>query len=94
MYSKTNKMNKYTKTEFFEEYGRKGLIVKVNEDDVETGDYQLFCPEEQDIAKEWQDKGYKIASVFEIENGEDMVVLDNDLGTSHHKIGYLVIEPI
>lgn len=84
-------MKQYTKTEFFEEFGWKGLIVKVNEDDAETGDYQLFCPEEQDIAKEWQDKGYEIASVFEMEEGEDIVVLDNDLGTSPFKIGYLVV---
>ncbi len=85
-------MKQYTKTEFFEEFGRKGFIVKVNNNDVETGDYQLFCPEEQHIAKEWQDRGYVLASVFEMEEGEDIVVLDNDLGTSPFKIGYLVVE--
>jgi hypothetical protein len=84
-------MKQYTKTEFFEEFGWNGLIVKVNEDDAETGDYQLFCPEEQDIAKEWQDKGYEIASVFEMEDSEDIVIIDNDLGSSHHKIGYIII---
>ena len=85
-------MEQFTKTEFFEKYGRKGLIVKVLEHDAETGDYQLFCPEEQHIAKEWQDKGYQVASVFEMEEGEDIVVLDNDLGTSPFKIGYIIVE--
>lgn len=85
-------MKQYTKTEFFEEFGRKGFIVKVNNNDVETGDYQLFCPEEQHIAKEWQDRGCSIASVFETEDGEDIVILDNDLGQAFHKIGYIIID--
>lgn len=85
-------MEQLTKTEFFEKYGRKGMIVKVLDDSPETGDYQLFCPEEQHIAKEWQDKGYQVASVFEMEDGEDIVILDNDLGESHHKIGYIIVE--
>lgn len=83
---------RYTKTEFFEKYDTKGLIVQVNEDDVETGDYQLFCPEEQHIAKEWQDKGYNVASVFETEDGEDIVIFDNDLGSAFHKIGYIIVD--
>lgn len=81
----------YSKTEFFEKYGRKGLLVKVLEDSPEAGDYQLFCPEDMDIAKEWQDKGFQVASVFETEDDEDIVILDNDLGGSHHKIGYLIV---
>lgn len=85
-------MKNYTKTEFFEEFGRKGFIVKVNDNDVETGDYQLFCPEEQHIAKEWQDRGYVLASVFETEDSEDLVTLDNDLGQGFHKIGWMVID--
>lgn len=85
-------MEKHTKTEFFEKYGSRGLIVQVNEGDVETGDYQLFCPEEQHIAKEWQDKGYQVASVFETEDGEDIVILDNDISAGFHKIGYLIVE--
>lgn len=87
-----NKM--YTKTEFFEEFGRKGFIVKVLEDSPEAGDYQLFCPEEMHIAKEWQDKGCVVASVFDGLDGEDWVRLDNDLGESHHKIGYIILDGI
>lgn len=85
-------MERLTKTQFFEQYGRKGYIVQVHEDSPETGDYQLFCPEEMETAKEWQEKGYLIASVFDGGDDEDTVVLDNDLGNAFHKIGYIVVE--
>jgi hypothetical protein len=79
------------KTKFFETYGH--LLVKVNNDDSQTGDYMLYYPEEKYIAKDYLDKGYKVASVFEVENDEDFVVLDNDISYSHHKIGLLVLNP-
>lgn len=85
-------MNQYTKTQFFKEFGDKGLIVPVNQDDPETGDYQLLFPEEQHVAKEWQDKGYLVASVFEMLDQEDIVILDNDLGYGYHKIGYIILD--
>lgn len=81
----------YTKTDFFQKFNKFGILVKVHDNDSETGDFELFCPEEQHIAKQWQDKGYLIASVFERED-EDVVIIDNDLGTSHHKIAYMVLE--
>jgi len=51
------------KTQFFQKYGH--LLVKVNEDDASTGDYMLYFPEEKYIAKDYLDKGYSVASVFE-----------------------------
>lgn len=84
-------MIQYSKTEFFNQYGRKGMIMKVNEDDAEIGDYELLCPEEMDLAKEWKNKGYKIASVFETD-GEDIVILDDELGSSFHKIAYIIVD--
>jgi hypothetical protein len=78
------------KTAFFQKYGN--TLVQVNsEDDVETGMFQLFSPEENDKAKEYLDKGYCIASVFENESEEDLIIIDNDTSSSFHKIGFLVL---
>jgi hypothetical protein len=77
------------KTEFFKNYGRR--LVSVNNDDASTGDYMLYFPEERYIAKKYLDKGYLVASVFEVEDEEDNVELDNDISESHHKIGLLVL---
>ena len=77
------------KTDFFQRYGRQ--LVKVNEDDPETGDYQLFAPEESNRANEYMKAGYTIASIYEDADGTERVELDNDAGTSFHKIGYLVL---
>jgi hypothetical protein len=79
------------KTEFFEEYGHR--LVQVNEDDTESGDYQLFSPEESDLAAFFQKTGYLVASVFEDEDGTERVELDNDSGISFHKIGYPILTP-
>jgi hypothetical protein len=78
------------KTEFFKTYGH--LLVKVNQDDPQTGDYMLYFPEEKHIAKDYLDNGYMVASVFEVENEEDNVLLDNDISNAHHKIGLLILE--
>jgi len=78
------------KTEFFSQYGHR--LVKVNEDDSETGDYQLFAPEESHIAQEYKSSGFIIASIYEGEDGLEYVELDNDAGSSFHKIGYLVLD--
>ena len=77
------------KTEFFSQYGHR--LVKVNEDDSETGDYQLFAPEESHVAQKYIESGYAIASLYEGEDGTEYVELDNDAGTSLHKIGYLIL---
>jgi hypothetical protein len=78
-----------TKTEFYNQYSHR--FVKLHDDDVETGDYQLFHPEERYIAKEWLDKGYNVASVYEVGEGEDNVELDNDISNHPYKIGYIVL---
>jgi hypothetical protein len=78
------------KTKFFQKYGH--LLVKVNEDAADTGDYMLYFPEEKHIAKDYLDNGYMVASVFEVENEEDNVLLDNDISNAHHKIGLLILE--
>ncbi len=77
------------KTKFFQKYGH--LLVKVNEDDPQTGDYMLYYPEEKYIAKQYLDNGYMVASVYEVEDDEDNVELDNDISDSHHKIGLLIL---
>lgn len=77
------------KTEFFSQYGHR--LVKVKEDDSETGDYQLFAPEESHIAQEYKSSGCTIASIYEGEDDLEYVELDNDAGSSFHKIGYLVL---
>jgi hypothetical protein len=78
------------KTEFFQKYGHR--LVEVNNDDASTGDYMLYFPEEKYIAKKYLDKGYQVASVFEVEDDEDNVELNNDISESHHKIGLLVLK--
>jgi hypothetical protein len=77
------------KTEFFKQNGHR--LVSVHEDDKETGNFMLFCPEESHIAQQYLDKGYSIASVFELQDEEDNVELDNDAGYSPFKIGYLIL---
>jgi|LakMenEpi03Aug12_release.lakeMendotaPanAssembly.Ray.scaffolds.fasta_scaffold1374314_3 hypothetical protein len=77
------------KTDFFQKHGHQ--LVKVNNDDAETGDYQLFAPEESNRANEYMKAGYMIASIYEDTDGTERVALDNDAGTSFHKIGYLVL---
>jgi hypothetical protein len=77
------------KTEFFSQY--KHRLVKVNEDDSETGDYQLFSPEESNVAFNYQKLGYIIASIYETKDDIEYVELDNDAGTSFNKIGYLIL---
>jgi hypothetical protein len=52
----------------------------------------LYFPEEKYIAKDYLDKGYSVASVFETEDDEDFVLLDNDISNAHHKIGLLILE--
>ena len=83
-------MKKLTKTEFMCKYGHR--LVKLHNDDVETGDFQLFHPEEKLRAQKYLEQGYEVASVFETENEEDSVVLNNDTGEQFNKIGYLILK--
>jgi len=81
-----------TKTEFFEKNGHR--LVKVWEDDVETGDFMLMAPEEDDLAKEYESKGYIVCTIYEpSQEGEDDVVENEfNLGNNPFKIGYLILE--
>ena len=85
-------MKTYTKTKFFEEYGHR--FAKVKNDDSETGDYMLYCPEEIEEAVNFKKRGFEVASVYD-ECGikEDTVVLNNDPSDAFHKYGFLIIEP-
>lgn len=78
------------KSNFFQKYGHS--LVTVNNDDTETGDFMLFSPEERYIVAEYLNEGYSIASVFEMEDGEDNVELDNDISHSPYKIGFLIMK--
>jgi hypothetical protein len=79
-----------TVTEFMQQYNP----IPVWNDSPETGDYRLYSPQDSSRAWELQQKGHRIASVYE-EITEDnliteQVYLDNDSGAAYHKIGYFV----
>lgn len=78
-----------SKTEFFEQHSHR--FVKVNSDDTETGDFIILHPEERYIAAHYIDIGYDVASIYEVENGEDVIAIDNDISNHPYKIGYLVL---
>jgi glutathione synthase/RimK-type ligase-like ATP-grasp enzyme len=78
----------FSKTDFFAQFGK--FIVKINEDDTETGDYQLFHPEERYIAQDFINNGYTVASVYDRED-EDIVIIENDTSESFMKVGYIIL---
>jgi len=81
---------RYSKTEFFEKFGT-GLV-KVHSDDTETGDFQLFSPEESEDAQRYKRIGFVLASVFDNDDEEDFVIFDNDTSDKPNKIGFLVLD--
>ena len=85
-------ITRMTKTEFFEKNGHR--LVKVWEDDVETGDFMLMAPEEDDMAKNYESKGYEVFTIYEpsSEGEEDIVENEFNLGNNPFKIGYLILE--
>ena len=85
-------ITRMTKTEFFEKNGHR--LVKVWEDDVETGDFMLMAPEEDDMAKDYESKGYEVFTVYEpsSEGEDDIVENEFNLGNNPFKIGYLILE--
>ena len=85
-------ITRMTKTEFFEKNGHR--LVKVWEDDVETGDFMLMAPEEDDMAKNYESKGYEVFTIYEpsSEGEDDIVENEFNLGNNPFKIGYLILE--
>lgn len=85
-------ITRMTKTEFFEKNGHR--LVKVWEDDVETGDFMLMAPEEDDMAKDYESKGYEVFTIYEpsSEGEDDIVENEFNLGNNPFKIGYLILE--
>ena len=85
-------ITRMTKTDFFQKNGHR--LVKVWEDDVETGDYMLWSPEEDELAQDYDSKGYEVCTVYEpSQDGEDdCVEVDFNLGNNPFKIGYLILE--
>lgn len=79
-----------TTKEFFDVYGHR--LVTVNYDDSETGDLRLMFPEEQERAIQYQNEGYVIASIFEVDDYTEEVEIDNNTGNSFHKVGMYVID--
>lgn len=80
-----------TTKEFFDVYGHR--LVTVNYDDTETGDFRLMFPEEIERAYEYQQKGYKIASIFEVDDYTEVVEVDDDISNAFNKVGMYVILP-
>jgi hypothetical protein len=85
-------ITRMSKTEFFEKNGHR--LVKVWEDDVETGDFMLMAPEEDDMAKDYESKGYEVFTIYEpsSEGEDDIVENEFNLGNNPFKIGYLILE--
>lgn len=79
-----------TTKEFFDVYGHR--LVTVNYDDAETGDFRLMFPEEQERAIQYQQEGYTIASIFEVDDYTEVVEIDNYTGNAFHKVGMYVID--
>ena len=79
-----------TTKEFFDVYGHR--LVAVNYDDAETGDFRLMFPEEQERAIQYQQEGYTIASIFEVDDYTEVVEVDNDTSNAFHKVGMYVID--
>ena len=81
-----------TKTEFFEKYGH--LLVKVAEDCAEYGDFLILHPEEIALAKDLQERGMTIVSVYETESDDYYVDFENpfDSADQPFKYGYMAID--
>jgi len=79
-----------SKTKFLKDYGHR--LVRIAEDDSETGDYMLYHPEEKFEASDYIRDGYEVASVYEVpEEDDDFVEIDNDISEHPFKIGYFVL---
>ena len=88
---KTIKNKIMTKQEFLEKHGHE--LFKVDYDNAKYGDYLILYPEEIPIAKELQELGYTIVSVYETEDKEDYVEFESPFDEAYqfHKYGYYAI---
>lgn len=77
--------------EFFKQHGSQ--LVKLHEDDSETGNFRLFCPEECATASHYKENGYTVVSIFEDNDGSEFVIIDNDPGDAFHKVGLFILYP-
>lgn len=77
------------KNQFFNQYGH--LLIKVNDDDAESGDYQLFV-EENYIADGYRGLGYLVASIYERNDGSEYVKIDDDTTQPTNKIGFFILD--
>ena len=83
---------KMNKTEFFKKHGHE--LVQVSYDDAEYGDFLILHPEEISKAKELEQMGMTIVSVYEAEDSKDFIDFENpfDSADQPFKYGYFAID--
>ena len=77
------------KSKFFKLNGNR--LVKVFDDNTDSGDFMLLHPEDRWKAADYIADGFEVASVYETLENEDMVEINNDISEHPYKIGYLVL---
>ena len=83
----------FSMTDFYEQFGK--LLVNVNSDSVESGDYRFF-PEEVQLAEEYESNGYRVATIWEAasETEEETVSFEFEKGYDHPFVtGYMILQP-
>ena len=78
-----------SKSKFFKLNGHR--LVKVFDDNTDSGDFMLLHPEDKWKAADFITNGFEIASVYETTDNEDMVEINNDISEHPYKIGYLIL---
>lgn len=86
-----NKDYSMTKTAFFQKYG--GMLIAVDEDNAEYGDYLILYPEEVEKAQKLMAEGKDIYTVYEeaSEGQEETVCKGLDSGAM--VVGYYALQP-
>jgi hypothetical protein len=80
-----------TQAEFFKQHGHE--LFKVADDCAKYGEFLILHPQEVNVAKALQEKGYTLVSVHETEDGDNYVDLSEncDFGEQPYKFGYMAI---
>ena len=80
-----------SKTDFFKNYGSK--LVPVTYDAAEYGDHMLLAPEENEIAQQYHDDGYRIFTIYEEsrEGGDEWIEESFNKGGYPYVIGYFIV---